>query len=405
MARFYYTAEKNDGEVYRSSADVADRYELYDVIRREGGKVVSVERESASRWWTWGYWNAKFTTVPEQEKIIFARNLSAMLSAGLSLGRALGVVERQTKNPKFGKAISQIANDVRRGTPFHSALESFPRIFPPLFVAMVSAGEEGGELPKSLLTISEQMNRTYTLKKKIRSALIYPSIIIIAIFGIGTLMLTQVVPTLAQTFDELGAELPVSTQTIISISDFLIENTLLSLLIFVAVVGGFIAALRTSQGKRVFEFVVLRTPMVKEIVKEVNAARTARTLGSLLASGVDMISAIEITEKVVQNSYFRDVIGNAGEEVGKGNPLSRAFSLREDLYPPLVGEMVAVGEETGELSGMLVKLAEFYEEEVSRKTKDMSTIIEPFLMVFIGAAVGFFAVSMIAPIYTLSDSI
>jgi type IV pilus assembly protein PilC len=405
MARFYYTAERGDGEVYRGVADVSNRYELYQVIRREGGRVISVEQETKKKIWSIAYWNSLIATVPEQEKIIFARNLSAMLSAGLSLARALSVVERQTKNPKFSQAIAQIGSNVRHGSAFHDALKSFPYIFSPLFVAMVRAGEESGDLPASLATISEQMDRAYALKKKVRSALIYPSIIIIAIIGIGGLMLTQVVPTLAQTFEELNAELPKSTQAVISISDFLVENTLLAMLLIVFAIGLFIVGMRSNGGRRVFEFVILHLPLVRGIVCEVNAARTARTVGSLLTAGVDMVTALSITKEVVQNTYFKRVLTEAIDSIEKGRPLSHAFSLNEKLYPPLVGEMIAVGEETGELSSMLTRLAEFYEEEVSRKTKDMSTIIEPFLMLIIGAAVGFFAISMISPIYSLSESI
>jgi type IV pilus assembly protein PilC len=173
----------------------------------------------------------------------------------------------------------------------------------------------------------------------------------------------------------------------------------------VIVVSGVILGLRTREGRRVRDMVFLHVPIIGGIVREVNSARTARTLNSLLSAGVDMLSAISITGEVVQNSYFRDVLTDARKSVEKGKPLSRPFSLRDDLYPPLVGEMIAVGEETGQLAPMLGQLALFYEDEVARKTKDMSAIIEPFLMVLIGVAVGFFAVAMISPIYGLSDSL
>lgn len=405
MTRFHYTAVRNGGEEYRGSSEAVDRFELYATVRREGGKIISVEEERPSSWASLSYWNERLSTVPEMEKIMFARNLGAMITAGLALSRAMSVIERQTKNAKFRRIVSSVADDVRRGTALNDALRKYPNIFSTLFVAMVRAGEESGDIPKSLATISTQMEQNYTLKKKIKSAMIYPSIIVIAIFGIGALMLTQVVPTLAQTFDELGAQLPASTRAVIAVSDFLTQHYVLALLLFVLIVSSFVTAMRTRAGKRSLDWVLLHLPVISGITREVNAARTARTLGSVLASGVDMLTAIGITREVVQNSYFKSVLAKARNNVERGVPLSSAFTENEDLYPALVGEMIAVGEETGQLSEMLVRLAEYYETEVTRKTKDMSTIIEPFLMVFIGAAVGFFAVSMISPIYSLSENI
>ena len=270
---------------------------------------------------------------------------------------------------------------------------------------MVRAGEEGGDLSGALATVSDQMERMYQLKKKVRSALIYPVVIIIAIIAIGVLMMVNVVPTLAQTFAEMNADLPVSTQIIIGISNFLVQYTLLALVLTVGLGTALYLALRTQRGRRTSDFFFLHMPLISPMVREVNAARTSRTLASLLSSGVDVLASLEIVGEVVQNSYFREVIQQASVGVREGKPLSSAFTRREDLYPAFVGEMMAVGEETGETTEMLKRLALFYEEEVDRKTKDLSTIVEPFLMVIIGAAVGFFAISMIAPIYSLSENI
>ena len=405
MARFTYTAEKSDGEIYKGIAQARDRFELYDIVRREGGKIISLEESGRHGFWSLAYWNSKLSSVPDYEKILFARNLGSMLGAGLSLARALSVLERQTKNARLSTIIAELSSAVRRGETLHSALALFPRVFPPLFVAMVRAGEESGELPQGLLTISEQMERMYQLKKKIRGAMLYPCIIVIAIIGIGIFMMINVVPTLAQTFAEMDAELPAATQAIINVSNFLVHYTVVAISGIVIFFGGLYAAVKTAAGSRVKDFLFLHIPIISPIVKEVNAARTARTLSSLLSSGVDVITSLEISRDVVQNSYFKAVITTARENVAKGEPLSSAFVRAERLYPSFVGEMISVGEETGQLTEMMKKLALYYEEEVDRKTKDMSTIIEPFLMVAIGGAVGFFAVAMISPIYQLSENI
>lgn len=405
MARFSYTAEKSGGEVYRGVAEAADRFELYSIVRREGGHIVSLEEDHTQSVWSLSYWNTKFTTIKEYDKILMARNLGAMLAAGLPLSRALSVLERQTKNPRLAAAISQVASDVRRGETLHGSFGKFPRIFSNLFIAMIRAGEEGGDLPESLKVTSDQMERMYDLKKKIRGAMIYPSIILVAIVGIGILMMIEVVPTLASTFSEMNVSLPKSTRFVIGISNFLVQYTGLAIAFIVIVVGGGYAALRARAGSRSTDFVLLYTPMIGQMVREVNAARTSRTLASLITSGVDVLTALEIAREVVQNSFFQRVLSVAHDRVSQGEPLSAEFARREDLYPPFVGEMMAVGEETGKTAEMLKRLASYYEDEVDRKTKDMSTIIEPFLMVIIGAAVGFFAVSMITPIYSLSDAI
>lgn len=405
MARFVYTAEKKDGEVYKGVAEALDRFELYEIVRREGSRLVAMSEESDHNVWSFSYWNSKLGTVKEYNKILFARNLGAMLGAGLALTRALTVLERQMKNPKLSRVIAEIAGDVRRGDTLHQALAKFPHIFSRLFTAMVRAGEEGGDLSGSLATIADQMERMYQLKNKIRSALMYPAVVVVAIFGIGIFMMINVVPTLAQTFAEMKAELPVSTQFIITVSNILVEYTVLALIGIVTFVGALYMTARTRLGKRMKDIFFLRMPLIGPMVREVNAARTSRTLASLLSSGVDVLASLEITGEVVQNAYFKEVITTARRSVAQGQPLSAAFARREDLYPAFVGEMMAVGEETGEVTEMLKRLAVFYEEEVDRKTKDLSTIVEPLLMVLIGGAVGFFAISMISPIYSLSENI
>lgn len=405
MTHFTYTAEKTDGEVYKGVAEAPDRFELYNIVRREGGRIISVSEDTTQSVWSLSYWNAKIATIKEYDKILMSRNLGAMLGAGLALARALAVLERQTKNPKFALAISQIASDVRRGDTLHQALANYPRIFTPLFVAMVRAGEESGDLAGALKVTSDQMERMYELKKKVRGAMLYPCIILIAIFGIGILMMTQVVPTLAQTFAEMDADLPRSTQVIIGISNFLTQYTAAAIALIVGSIALIYAGLRTRGGRWLADWVFTHMPLIGGMVKEVNAARTSRTLASLMSAGVDVLTALDISQEVIQNTFFRKVIVEAKEGVGQGDPLSKAFSRNDHLYPPFVGEMMAVGEETGQTSEMLKRLAVFYEEEVDRKTKDMSTIIEPFLMVLIGGAVGFFAVAMIMPIYSLSENI
>jgi len=405
MSRFYYKAIKSNGEKYEDTIEAPDRFFVYNNIRKEGGTVILVEEEKKKFSIGVNFIFGIFGVIKTDDKIMFTRNLSVMIKAGLPLSRALKVLEKQSKNKKFKNIIRQINLNIQKGLSFNETLSKFPQIFSPLFVSMVKAGEESGGLSEALMIVAKQIELANNLKKKIKGALIYPSIIIIAMFIIGAVMLIYVVPTLTQTFEELGVELPMSTQFVISLSNFLTDNTFTAiiLLIIIAIVGS--AVFRSKKGKKIFDYAILHTPIVSGLVKETNSARTARTLSSLLASGVEVVNSLSITGEVIQNSYYKEILKKSEKYIQEGLPLSEAFIKNEKFYPVLVGEMISVGEETGKLSDMLFQIAEFYEEEVSRKTKDMSTVIEPFLMIVIGTVVGFFAVSMISPIYSISSGI
>lgn len=218
-------------------------------------------------------------------------------------------------------------------------------------------------------------------------------------------MMIFVLPEITGVFKDMDIELPITTQILIATSDFMVQYTLIVILGLVAAVTGFLYFLRTKIGRIITSWLVVRLPIIGTMAKEANAARTARTLSSLLKSGVDVIQTIEITEEVVQNVFYKKILRAARDRVEKGTALSETFIERSDLYPILVGEMILVGEETGQIAGMLGELALFYETEVERKTKDLSTIIEPLLMVVIGGSVGFFALALIAPIYSIGDGL
>jgi type IV pilus assembly protein PilC len=270
---------------------------------------------------------------------------------------------------------------------------------------MVKAGEESGNLAGSLKVIAIQMDKSYALSRKVKGALIYPAVIFSVMVVIGVLMMVYMVPTLTATFKGLGVDLPLSTRIVIGISDFLRNHFLIVFLAVVAVIVTIAALLKTKAGSRAFDYFILHLPVIGTIVKEVNSARTTRTLSSLLSSGVDVVVALGVTEEVIQNSFYKEVLGKAHENIQKGDPISAVFIEHENLYPIFVGEMMNVGEETGKMADMLLGVAAYYEDEVDQKTKDMSTIIEPVLMVIIGIAVGIFAISMLAPTYSLVDKI
>jgi len=404
MPTFTYKAlRKEDNTSYENTVEAKDRFEIYNIVRKEGGQVVSVAEVKKMNVLT-GDIGQYITRVGEADKIRLTRNLSAMLVAGLSLVRALNVIERQSKNPKLKSVLKQMQQSIQQGGDLNSAMARHPKVFNSLMVAMVKAGEESGSLAESLRIISDQTERSHELKKKIRGAMIYPSVILTVLLGIGVLMMMYIVPTIAATFEELGSELPTSTQIILKISYVLTHYTIPALLSFIAFVAILVTAAKTAGGKRFFETTFLHIPVIGELIKETNSARTGRTLSSLLSSGVNVIQGIEITEEVLQNSYYKDIMGVVKQRVQKGSPMAEVFIENEKFYPPLVGELIAVGEETGNLPTMLEEIANYYEKEVDQKTKNMSTIIEPMLMLVVGGAVGYFAVAMLQPIYGVMEN-
>jgi type IV pilus assembly protein PilC len=408
MPKFRYIGQTATGETIERTVEATDRFAVYEIAREEGNTVTSIiegKKFSLDKFIDVEKLEYYISRVKEDEKVMMTRNLSSMLLAGLPLSRALSVLERQSKNPRLKGILKSVQASITKGDPFNQALSQFPREFDDLYVAMVKAGEESGGMADALRILSVQMERASQLKKKIKGAMIYPAIVLSVMVIIGIVMMIYVMPSITSTFKSLGSELPPTTEALIATSEFMNEHTALTLGGMAAVIFGFIYFLRTAIGKRIFSWLVTRLPVIGNIAKEANAARTARTLSSLLSSGVDVLRALSITRDVVQNYYYKEIIAEAAMQVEKGTALSETFVKRKDLYPILVGEMIAVGEETGQISNMLQELAEFYETEVEHKTKDLSTIIEPLLMVVIGGTVGFFALAMIAPIYSIADSI
>lgn len=384
--------------------DAENKSVFYSEFKKSGEVLVNVKELSAKKITLSGNitW---FERIKMLDKIIFARNLGNMLDAGLSLSRAISVMERQTPGEKLKKTYTGLNNAISAGKSFHEALEQYPKVFPKLFVAMVKVGEEGGNLAETLRQVGNQMEKSYLLNKKIKGAMMYPGIIVSVMILIAVLMMIYVVPGLTNTFKELKVPLPTSTKIIIAISDFAAAHYIVTLGGLVALAVAFFAALRTKTGSRAFDFVSLHLPVISTIIKEGNSAQTSRTLSSLLSSGVDLLLAVKITGDVLQNSYYKEVMDRSASVIEKGEPLSKIFVEEKKLYPIFVGEMMSVGEETGRLAPMLTGVANFYENEVEQKTKDLSTIIEPVLMVFIGASVGFFAISMIKPIYSIMNNV
>lgn len=399
--KFRVVVRHEDGKEDIRMMEAASRLDVYKAVEQEGSKVRSLEEDTGSlvpHWLTAPIGRS----VRRQELITMAKNLAAMLNAGLSLARALSILERQSGSARLRAVVAQVEESVRRGSSFHDALAEHPGVFPALFIAMARAGEESGSLASSLGIAGVQMERADSLIRKIRGAMIYPAIVLTAVVVVGILMMIYVVPTLVATFNSLNAQIPLSTRVIIAISNFMVANIALVLSGIVLVIALGTLFVRSRVGSGIALSIALSLPVIGELVQEAYAARTARTLSSLLSAGVPVLDALSIAKEVVGAPNYARVLAEAEENVKRGQAMSIAFVNHPRLYPLLMSDMAAVGEETGKSADMLQQVALFYEEDVAERTKDLSTIIEPVMMLIIGTAVGIFAVSMIAPIYSLS---
>lgn len=402
---FTYKAKSNTGEIIEATLESPDKLTLSRELRAKGLIPVSVIEKKVSNLSLDFFIGKIFGKVKVSELIIFTRNLSGMLKAGLALSRALSVILKQTRNNKFKEVITDIINQIDTGTTFATALSKHPKVFSKLFVSMVQAGEESGNLASALNEIGMNLSKSHALTKKIKGAMTYPSVILGAMVIIGILLFAYVVPTLSATFVEIGVELPATTKFIIALGNFFSEYLILALLGAVSLIFGIIYLFKSAFMAKYIDFVILKLPVIGTMAREVNTSRVARTMSSLLIAGVNITRAIEITENVVQNTFYKKTLVLAREKIEKGAPFSAIFVEYSNLYPVMMSEMIEAGEETGKLSDMLLEVAIFYEEEIENKTKDLSTIIEPILMVFIGGGVGFFAVSMITPLYSVLNNI
>lgn len=405
MPQYFYTAKSFKGEFKTGTRDAKDKKELSKILHQEGYILVKADFDIKDKKRRLEISLPFLGGVSLTEKMMFTRNLQVMISAGVPLPRSLSILSTQSKNKKFKEAIAGILKAINKGKSFSESLKLYPEIFSELFVNMIKVGEESGTLDNVLKNLTLQMEKEHDLRSKITGAMAYPAVVIFAMIGIGILMLMMVVPKLAKTFEELEMDLPITTRIVIGIGEFLVTRWYLLPVIVFVLFFFFQKIIKTKVGKKAFDSVTLKTPIISPIIKKTNSAQTLRILSSLIVSGIPLLQALKITSGALGNIYFREAITESIEKVRKGEKLSLALQSYHNLYPPMVLQMIQIGEETGRTSEILAKLADFYEEEVTNATKNLSSVIEPILMLIIGGAVGFFAISMIQPMYSMLGAI
>jgi len=407
MPKYSFIAKSQKGDSYSGAREARDEQELARALRQESYVLISAVKEETKKGLGLRGLSEifSFRRVALKDKMMLTRNLKVMISAGISIPKAIRTLATQSKNKKLKKALQDIAEKIIRGENFSDALTSYPLIFSKLFCSMIKVGEESGSLEKNLDILAKQMEREHYLKARIQEAMMYPAVIVMAMVGIGAIMLVVVVPKLAKTFEELGSQLPLTTRIVIGLGTFLAEKWYFAVLILIVLLFLFRAVLKIKAGKKLFDTWILDLPIISPIIKKTNAAHTVRTLSSLIAAGVPLVRSLEIVAETLGNYHYKEAITTSIEKVKKGEKLSEALRPYERLYPLTVVQMIEVGEETGETSSILEKLGDFFEEEISQTTKNLTAIIEPILMLIIGGVVGFFAISMVQPMYSMLQEI
>lgn len=339
--------------------------------------------------------------VKDKDIVVFTRQFATMIDAGLPLVQALDVLSTQVENKNFGRAIQHIKVDVESGSTYADALKKHPKIFNELYCNMVAAGEAGGILDTILNRLAAYIEKAMKLKKKVKGAMVYPIVVTsIAVLVIAVIMIF-VVPTFSKMFAQLGGTLPLPTRLVINASQFIAGiGGLLTGIGIVAFIVALVQFKKTEKGARIVDRIFLKLPIFGPLLNKVAVAKFTRTLGTLVSSGVPILDGLEITAKTSGNKIIEDAIMEVRKGVVAGKTLAEPIT-KAKVFPPMVTHMIAVGESTGALDAMLAKIADFYDDEVDASVNNLTAMMEPLLMVFLGGAVGFIVVAMYLPIFKL----
>lgn len=341
--------------------------------------------------------------VPAQAKIFFIQNLNVMIKAGLPLTVALTTLNEQVKNQKLKMILSEIQEKIKSGQSFAESLQPYTKDFGEIFVNMIAAGEASGSLEEVLNNLYIQQKKEYVLKMKIRNALTYPVIIVCAMLAIGAFIIAYVMPNITKLFLELDAELPLPTKILISVSNFFQNNGLIAIPLLILLLMILIKLIRTDKGKTIWDRLVLKIPIVGEIIKKINIARLSLNLSNLIETDIAITECLRITANTLNNKVYKKAIKETSEKIKKGSRIADIFKEYPEILPPILVQMLAIGEETGSIDVVLKNLADFYQEEVEQTMENLPVIIEPLLMILMGLGVATIALAVILPIYSLTQ--
>ncbi len=403
MPVFEYKARDRSGKLIAATMEAGSERDVAASLRQKGYFISEIKAPKGGlsadiklpKWLDIG-------SVPGVRDItIFSRQFATVINAGLPVVQSLAILQRQAPKQGLKDALKRVREDVETGQQLSDALGRHPRLFNKLYIYLVRAGEVSGNLDGILDRIAAYMEKQAALRGKIRTALTYPTVVLVIALAVTWFLLTGIVPQFAQILDQLGGELPVITRALIAVSDFLRYQWWILLGIIVIAVVGLGMFYRTKNGRRAIDGFILRVPVVGTLVQKSAIASFSNTFGLLLRSGVNIIESIEITKGTAGNAIVEDILDETKEAVQRGEQISTTLTKYPRVFPPMVSSMVAIGEETGAVDSMLQKVADFYEREVDEAVDSLTAALEPMLIVFLGVIVGFIVAGMFLPMFSI----
>ncbi|MCH7492854.1 type II secretion system F family protein [Patescibacteria group bacterium] len=401
MPEFSYKARDQSGEVVSGVVVAPSENIAYGMLRDKRLFIVSLKERKKRNFL------GKFslgTGVTTKDIVIFSRQLSVMITSSVPIVKALKVLVRQTDNVRLKTILSDVADEVDGGAKLSQALGKYPRVFGNFFIQMVRSAETTGRLDEILDYLANQEEKDYDMKSKTRGALIYPAFIFSSLVMVGALMMMFVLPQITSIFEDTDVELPITTIIFIGMSDILIGYWWLIILILVGIAFGIRAIIKTEIGRRKFDILKIRAPLVGKLFNMLYLARLSRSLSTLLSSGVPLTKSLDIVADVVGNTMYRDLTRATIKKVEGGGSITTEF-LKSKYVPLMLSQMMSVGEQSGQLDKILIKVADFYQRELENHLANFSTAIEPLIMIILGVSVGFLVSAIILPLYNLTSAI
>ena len=402
MSIFFYKAKNNKEEMVEGMVDAASAELVANLLSEKNWTVINiVKKESSSGQ---NIITAFFQRIKIKDLVIFFRQLSVMIRANLPIIRALHILVKQTEDKNLKIIIANIANEVDGGAKLSSAMSNYPDVFSDFYSNVIKSGETSGRLGDVLEYLADQQEKDYDLRSKIKGAMIYPSFIVGGLVIVSFIVMTWVVPQITSLLVEAEVELPILTKFLISISSFTaLFWPLIVVIVFLIIFGTNFLIRKTAPGRRIFDNFKIRMPIFGQIFKKVYIVRMFRSFTTLLNGGVPIAQALSIVTDVVSNAVYKDILNQAVKSVEEGNSISESFASHEEI-PVMVSQMLSVGEETGRLDEVMERVTEFYSREIDASVANLSTLIEPVIMVILGIAIGLFVAAIILPMWQLSTA-
>ncbi|TXL62474.1 type II secretion system F family protein [Cerasibacillus terrae] len=399
MAVFKYTGRNKKGALKRGTIESKSRNEAIAELKKKEISLREIKETKAT------IFNKDLSiggnSVKNRDFVIYCRQFATLIRAGVSIVESTHILAAQTESKALRKTLIEVEEDIREGQSYSDVTEKYPKVFPALFVNMIRAGEMTGSLDESLDRLAKYYEKQYKLKKKVQSTMTYPIILLVLIVGVVIFMMLSIVPNFVDMFEQFEGELPAITRLVVSMSEFIQNLWWLGLLVLILSVTAFLFFYKNN---KVFHYSIhvflLKMPIFGKLLQKASIARMTRTLSSLFVSSVPILQALAIVEKVVGNPVIGKVVNEAKANLEKGSPLSEPFE-KSWVFPPLVSQMTAIGEQTGSLDYMLEKIADFYEDDVDRTVDSLQSLIEPLMIVTLAVVVGFIVLSIMIPMFTV----